>query len=114
MGKSNKQYKQLKSTVSNSGCQKSLSIVMWLTSFITPARVIEVLTIPCYFQDSQDMTNFGTVLFYCLLIILLPIAAFFTSKSFVFDGILKLESVKSNIYSACVAVFALHIALGEL
>lgn len=60
------------------------------------------------------MTNFGTVLFYCLLIILFPIAAFFTSKTFLFDGYLRLETVKSNIYSACVAVIALHIALGKL
>lgn len=64
------------------------------------------------FQDKEDLVNFKTVFFYCLLIILLPIATFFLTKTFVFDAFLQLDSIKSNICSAVAAVLALHFALG--
>ncbi|XP_059608420.1 vacuolar ATPase assembly integral membrane protein VMA21 homolog [Phlebotomus argentipes] len=60
---------------------------------------------------SPNSSVFFTVLFYCLLIILLPIAGFFASKWYIFDGYLQLPQVTSNIYSAVVAVVALHVAL---
>uniref|UniRef100_A0A336LHA1 Vacuolar ATPase assembly integral membrane protein VMA21 homolog n=1 Tax=Culicoides sonorensis TaxID=179676 RepID=A0A336LHA1_CULSO len=63
-------------------------------------------------NDKEDYINFKTVFFYCLLIILLPIAAFFLTKTYIFDGFLQLDTVKSNIYSAVAAVLALHFALG--
>lgn len=63
-------------------------------------------------QDQLDFQNFGTVFFYCALIIIFPILAFFTSKTFLFDGYWHMEAVKSNIFSAVTAVIALHIALG--
>ncbi|XP_055694795.1 vacuolar ATPase assembly integral membrane protein VMA21 homolog [Lutzomyia longipalpis] len=61
--------------------------------------------------SSPNFSVFFTVLFYCLLIILLPIIGFFISKHFIFDGYFQLSQISSNIYSAVVAVIALHIAL---
>jgi formate hydrogenlyase subunit 3/multisubunit Na+/H+ antiporter MnhD subunit len=60
----------------------------------------------------SDFKTFSTVFFYCFLIIFLPIVSFFGSKSIIFDNFLNLSSMQSNIYSAVVAVVALHIALG--
>uniref|UniRef100_A0A1L8DFB1 Vacuolar ATPase assembly integral membrane protein VMA21 homolog n=1 Tax=Nyssomyia neivai TaxID=330878 RepID=A0A1L8DFB1_9DIPT len=62
-------------------------------------------------DSGSSPTVFFTVLFYCLLIIVLPILSFFSSKYFIFDGYLQLPQISSNIYSAIVAVIALHIAL---
>lgn len=42
----------------------------------------------------------------------MPIITFFASKYFVFDTILSLTSVQSNIYAAVAAVITLHAALG--
>ncbi|XP_055601159.1 vacuolar ATPase assembly integral membrane protein VMA21 homolog [Uranotaenia lowii] len=63
-------------------------------------------------EQRQEYRNFRVVFMYCILIILLPVASFFGSKYFLFDGLLKLDPVTSNIYSAVSAVIALHIALG--
>lgn len=62
-------------------------------------------------DDKVEKSAFFTVLSYCLLIIFLPIVGFFTTKHVLFDGLLQLESTQSNIYSAVVAVVALHLAL---
>lgn len=59
----------------------------------------------------MQKSAFFTVLRYCLLIIFLPIVGFFSTKYVLFDGILQLSSTQSNIYSAVVAVVALHLAL---
>lgn len=42
----------------------------------------------------------------------MPIITFFATKYFLFDTILSLTSVQSNIYAAVSAVIALHAALG--
>jgi len=56
---------------------------------------------------------FTTVLFYSVLILLLPIGSFFSTKLLVFEWFLGQESsVMSNITSAVVAVVVLHLALG--
>lgn len=60
----------------------------------------------------SDSTAFKTALFYCLLIIFLPIVTFFSLKYMLFDSVLQATSVQSNIYSAVAAVVALHFALG--
>ncbi|KAG4069706.1 hypothetical protein HA402_002285 [Bradysia odoriphaga] len=60
----------------------------------------------------SDATAFQTVLFYCLLIIFLPIVTFFSLKYMLFDSVLQATSVQSNIYSAVAAVITLHLALG--
>ncbi|XP_055625267.1 vacuolar ATPase assembly integral membrane protein VMA21 homolog [Toxorhynchites rutilus septentrionalis] len=63
-------------------------------------------------EQQNEYRNFRVVFFYCLLIIILPIITFFSTKSIVFDGYLQLSDVSSNIYSAISAVIVLHIALG--
>lgn len=45
------------------------------------------------------------------MIIFLPIVGFFSSKHLLFDGVFQMDTVQSNIYSAVVAVVALHLAL---
>jgi uncharacterized membrane protein len=63
-------------------------------------------------SSSSDRNNFSTVLVYCLLLILSPIAVFFSSKVFIFDHIF--ESIQSNIFAAVSAIITLHICLGKL
>ena len=57
---------------------------------------------------------FGSVLYYCSLILFLPLLAFFATKSFLLEFLLGVEqdSVSSNVTSAAVAVVVLHLALG--
>ncbi|XP_011154273.1 vacuolar ATPase assembly integral membrane protein VMA21 homolog [Harpegnathos saltator] len=63
-------------------------------------------------KELTELQVFKTVLYHCVIIIALPVISFFTSKIFFFDGILGLNNVPSNVYSAGVAVIVLHIALG--
>lgn len=63
-------------------------------------------------EQNTEYRNFRVVFFYCILIIVLPVTTFFGSKHVIFDGLLQLSTVNSNIYSAVSAVIALHIALG--
>lgn len=63
-------------------------------------------------NNPDQSSTFLTVLAHCILIIASPIVSFFVSKVFVFDILLEVNSVQSNIWSAVVAVVALHIALG--
>ncbi|XP_046673024.1 vacuolar ATPase assembly integral membrane protein VMA21 homolog [Homalodisca vitripennis] len=65
------------------------------------------------FQDSQDLALFKTILTYCVFILVLPVCTFFGSKFFLFDGILGLTAMNSNVYAAIVAVISLHFALGS-
>ncbi|XP_052896364.1 vacuolar ATPase assembly integral membrane protein VMA21 homolog [Anopheles moucheti] len=62
-------------------------------------------------EQRAEYRTFKTVFSYCILIIVLPVLTFFTSKHWLFDGLLQLSSVTSNIYSAVSAVVALHVAL---
>ncbi|XP_053600275.1 vacuolar ATPase assembly integral membrane protein VMA21 homolog [Plodia interpunctella] len=61
-------------------------------------------------NELPDFQVFQTVIKYCVVIIVLPVLAFFSSK-IVFDG-LDLAPVTSSVYSAVVAVLVLHFALG--
>lgn len=64
-------------------------------------------------KTQSDGAVFKTVLFYSVLILLLPIGCFFTTKSIIFETILGQEStIGTNIVSAVVAVIVLHLALG--
>ncbi|KDR13863.1 Vacuolar ATPase assembly integral membrane protein VMA21, partial [Zootermopsis nevadensis] len=64
------------------------------------------------FQEQPDLQTFRTVFHYCIVIIVMPIASFFGAKSVIFDGVLGLTHVQSNVYSAIVTVVVLHIILG--
>ncbi|XP_014473853.1 PREDICTED: vacuolar ATPase assembly integral membrane protein VMA21 homolog [Dinoponera quadriceps] len=63
-------------------------------------------------KELTELQVFKTVLYHSVVIIALPVISFFTSKVFFFDGVLGLNHVPSNVYSAGVAVVVLHIALG--
>lgn len=63
-------------------------------------------------KEITELQAFKTVLYHSVVILALPVIAFFTSKVFLFDGLLGLNNVPSNVYSAGVAVIVLHIALG--
>ncbi|XP_012351154.1 LOW QUALITY PROTEIN: vacuolar ATPase assembly integral membrane protein VMA21 homolog [Apis florea] len=64
-------------------------------------------------KELPELQVFKTVLFHCVVIIALPVLSFFTSKIFIFDGLLGLNHVPSNVYSAAVAILVLHVALGS-
>ncbi|XP_060651375.1 vacuolar ATPase assembly integral membrane protein VMA21 homolog [Drosophila nasuta] len=63
-------------------------------------------------QDSQDYSSFKVVLFYCSLIVFLPVVTFFALKGFVLEQFFTMSDVKVNIAAAVGAVGALHVALG--
>ncbi|KAH8300496.1 hypothetical protein KR018_009206 [Drosophila ironensis] len=63
-------------------------------------------------HDSQDYSSFKIVLFYCMLIVFLPVLTFFILKGFILERFFSMSEVKVNISSAVGAVVALHIALG--
>jgi len=62
--------------------------------------------------DQPDFQAFRKVFQYCFIIIVVPVASFFGTKSIVFDSVLGLTRVQSNVYSAIVTVVVLHIILG--
>ncbi|XP_035790382.1 vacuolar ATPase assembly integral membrane protein VMA21 homolog isoform X3 [Anopheles albimanus] len=62
-------------------------------------------------EQRAEYRTFKTVFFYCILIIVLPVTTFFSSKYWIFDGFFQLTHIASNIYSAISAVIALHAAL---
>ncbi|XP_035728373.1 vacuolar ATPase assembly integral membrane protein VMA21 homolog [Vespa mandarinia] len=63
-------------------------------------------------KELPELQIFKTVLYHCLIILVLPVLSFFVSKIFIFDGLLGTNSIPSNVYSAGVAIVVLHIALG--
>ncbi|XP_068627826.1 vacuolar ATPase assembly integral membrane protein VMA21 homolog [Battus philenor] len=63
-------------------------------------------------NELPDFQVFRTVIKYCLFIIVVPVLSFFFVKSLLFDGVLRLDPVTSSVYSAIVAVIALHVTLG--
>ncbi|KAK4886973.1 hypothetical protein RN001_003244 [Aquatica leii] len=62
--------------------------------------------------ESPDFSVFKTVFFYSILILLLPISAFFVCKVIVFDSIIGTNNTTSNVSAAIVSVIVLHFALG--
>ncbi|XP_014217745.1 vacuolar ATPase assembly integral membrane protein VMA21 homolog [Copidosoma floridanum] len=63
-------------------------------------------------KESTELQVFKTVLIHCIIIIACPVLSFFGSKVFIFDGLLNLSAVSSNVYAALTAVIVLHVALG--
>ncbi|EDW18749.1 vacuolar ATPase assembly integral membrane protein VMA21 homolog [Drosophila mojavensis] len=63
-------------------------------------------------HDSQDYSAFKVVLFYCSLIVFLPVVTFFVLKGFVLERFFTMSDVKVNIAAAVGAVAALHVSLG--
>ncbi|CAH0560314.1 unnamed protein product [Brassicogethes aeneus] len=62
--------------------------------------------------NAQQFTTFKTILAYSVFILLAPITSFFVSKYLFFEGILGLNNLPSNVWSAVISIVVLHIALG--
>ncbi|XP_031340195.1 vacuolar ATPase assembly integral membrane protein VMA21 homolog [Photinus pyralis] len=62
--------------------------------------------------EATDFSIFKSVFFYSILILLLPVVAFFVSKLIVFDAMFSKSDTASNVTSAIIAVVVLHGALG--
>ncbi|PSN42104.1 Vacuolar ATPase assembly integral membrane protein VMA21 [Blattella germanica] len=62
--------------------------------------------------EQPEFQTFRVVFYYIFVLIVVPILAFFGAKNIVFDGVLGLPEVKSNVYSAILTVVILHIVLG--
>ncbi|XP_037075892.1 vacuolar ATPase assembly integral membrane protein vma21-like [Pollicipes pollicipes] len=63
-------------------------------------------------QQVPESAVFRTVFSYVLLILFVPVAAFFASKSLLFQLVLGLDASTSTLYAAGVAVVAVHASLG--
>ena len=65
-------------------------------------------------QGSPAGEVFGSVLYYCSLILFLPLLAFLVTKTVVLEAVLgqDADAVSTNVTSAVVAVVVLHLALG--
>ncbi|XP_037935281.1 vacuolar ATPase assembly integral membrane protein VMA21 homolog [Teleopsis dalmanni] len=63
-------------------------------------------------NDSVDYSSFKTVLFYCSLIVFLPVVTFFLLKGVVLDQLFTMTEIRTNIFAAVGAVVSLHLALG--
>jgi len=64
-------------------------------------------------NPQSDWAVLKTVLFYSVLILVLPIGSFFATKSLLFEWFLgQTATIGTNIVSAVVAVIVLHLALG--
>lgn len=63
-------------------------------------------------MEQPQFTVFKTVLGYSLFILASPVITFFLTKFLFFEGLLGINSISSNVWSAVLAVVMLHIALG--
>ncbi|XP_003225621.1 vacuolar ATPase assembly integral membrane protein VMA21 [Anolis carolinensis] len=52
-----------------------------------------------------------TLLFFTALMIMLPIGLYFSSKTYVFEGVFGMTNRDSYFYAAIVAVVAVHVVL---
>ncbi|KAH0956564.1 hypothetical protein HN011_003811 [Eciton burchellii] len=63
-------------------------------------------------NETTELQTFKTVLYHSIVILAFPVISFFISKIFLFDGLLSLSHMSSDLYAACVAIVVLHVALG--
>ncbi|XP_076018962.1 vacuolar ATPase assembly integral membrane protein vma21 [Genypterus blacodes] len=62
-------------------------------------------------NESSLVSALKTLLFFTILMVTLPIGLYFASKSYVFEGSMKMSSSDSYFYAAIVAVLAVHVVL---
>ncbi|XP_037085401.1 vacuolar ATPase assembly integral membrane protein vma21-like [Pollicipes pollicipes] len=55
---------------------------------------------------------FRTAFFYVFLILFVPVAAFFASRTVLFEAMLGLDTSTSTLYAAVVTVIVIHAVLG--
>ncbi|XP_063793440.1 vacuolar ATPase assembly integral membrane protein VMA21 [Pseudophryne corroboree] len=62
-------------------------------------------------NDGSLISTLKTLLFFTILMIMLPIGLYFSSKIYVFEGAYGLSNRDSYFYAAIVAVIAVHVVL---
>ncbi|KAM3910813.1 vacuolar ATPase assembly integral membrane protein VMA21 [Leptodactylus fuscus] len=62
-------------------------------------------------NDSSLVSTLKTLLFFTILMIMLPIGLYFSSKVYVFEGLYGMSNKDSYFYAAIVAVIAVHVVL---
>lgn len=85
---------------------------MQRTSALQPTSTVERLIQ----QDDQATETaiwsvFRKMLGFTVMMVLAPIASFFISKGFIFEGLFHMEDNSSYIYAATVAVIIVHVIL---
>nr|XP_027810296.1 vacuolar ATPase assembly integral membrane protein VMA21 isoform X1 [Marmota flaviventris] len=65
----------------------------------------------CGRSESSLASTLKTLLFFTALMITVPIGLYFTTKSYIFEGILGMSNRDSYFYAAIVAVVAVHVVL---
>ncbi|KAG8553518.1 hypothetical protein GDO81_003447 [Engystomops pustulosus] len=62
-------------------------------------------------NDGSLLSTLKTLLFFTILMIMLPIGLYFSSKVYVFEGVYGMSNRDSYFYAAIVAVIAVHVVL---
>lgn len=62
-------------------------------------------------NDRSLVSTLKTLLFFTILMIMLPIGLYFSTKAYVFEGAYGMSSKDSYFYAAIVAVIAVHVVL---
>ncbi|XP_007664077.1 vacuolar ATPase assembly integral membrane protein VMA21 [Ornithorhynchus anatinus] len=62
-------------------------------------------------NEGSLASTLKTLLFFTALMITVPIGLYFSSKSYIFEGILGMSNRDSYFYAAIVAVVAVHVVL---
>ncbi|XP_040261769.1 vacuolar ATPase assembly integral membrane protein VMA21 [Bufo bufo] len=62
-------------------------------------------------NDGSLLSTLKTLLFFTILMIMLPIGLYFSSKVYVFEGAYGMSNKDSYFYAAIVAVIAVHVVL---
>ncbi|NP_001089490.1 vacuolar ATPase assembly integral membrane protein vma21 [Xenopus laevis] len=67
---------------------------------------------PSFSQNGGSLVStLKTLLFFTILMIMLPIGLYFSSKVYVFEGTYGMSNRDSYFYAAIVAVVAVHVVL---
>ncbi|XP_053547568.1 vacuolar ATPase assembly integral membrane protein VMA21 [Bombina bombina] len=62
-------------------------------------------------NDGSLVSTLKTLLFFTILMIMLPIGLYFSSKVYVFEGGYGMSNKDSYFYAAIVAVISVHVVL---
>ncbi|XP_063289589.1 vacuolar ATPase assembly integral membrane protein VMA21 [Pelobates fuscus] len=62
-------------------------------------------------NDSSLVNTLKTLLFFTMLMIMVPIGLYFISKAYIFEGVYGMTNKDSYFYAAIVAVVAVHVVL---
>ncbi|KAJ7310455.1 hypothetical protein JRQ81_007374 [Phrynocephalus forsythii] len=62
-------------------------------------------------NESSLASTLRTLLFFTALMIMLPIGLYFSSKTYIFEGIFGMSNRDSYFYAAIVAVVVVHLVL---